>query len=774
MKMKRFLCTVMTVVLTASLIGCNVGNKPGTDPATDPLPEPDVQPIENQAQNTVSDPFPDAEIIIFDTFEDGEGFEWGTYSNGGTFTLACENGEMVADISKVGNLDYSCQISRDGFELNQDAVYGISFDIRCDIERAMQWRFQLNGGDYHAYYMEDNVPIGPEAQTISATFTMEEATDPAPRFCFNLGIFDGMDADAAHKVYIDNFKFVLVDGSNAKEAEGLAKAVTLKVNQVGYKPDDVKKVVATIHDPVESFNICDAATGEVVYTGKFATDYVMSTNGDGRTFTGDFSDFDTEGEYYISADGIEDNSYNFTIGKNVFDDVAKSTVRMLYLQRCGCELDKELAGKFAHKECHTGKAKIYGTEDYIDVSGGWHDAGDYGRYIVAGAKTVADLFLTYEDSSRSRGDDYDIPESGNGIPDILDEARYELDFMLKMQAANGGVYHKVTCAVFPGTVMPEEETDELIVCPISTAATGDFAAVMAKASVIYKDIDADFASECLEASKKAYAYLEANAGADKTGFINPSDISTGEYPDDHISDEYLWAAVELYLVTGDASYQDKIIDLIKTTFRAGLGWADMGHYAMYDYLKAKGIYGAGDAVRVKNEETNVNESDEDFIRRTFTEKMTSFAEDALEKSQSDPYFSCMRVYPWGSNMTIANTGILYRMMYNMTGDEIYDQYARHQIDYLLGINPTGYCYVTSAGTLSPEHPHHRPSQFVGEVMPGMLVGGPNSEPADPYASIVLKDKINGSCYVDNDTAYSINEITIYWNSPLIYLLQVYR
>ncbi|MBR5067593.1 MAG: glycoside hydrolase family 9 protein, partial [Lachnospiraceae bacterium] len=475
-----------------------------------------------------------------------------------------------------------------------------------------------------------------------------------------------------------------------------------------------------------------------------------------------------------------DNSYSFEIGNNVFDEVTKASVRMLYLQRCGCETTNELAGVYAHPACHNTDAKIYGTNDYIDVTGGWHDAGDYGRYVVAGAKTIADLFMTYEDSSASRGDNYDIPESGNGVPDILDEARYELEWMLKMQAENGGVYHKVTCEQFPGVVMPQNETEELVVAPISTTATGDFAAVMAKAGKIYRQYDGAFASKCSEAAVKAYAYMEENADKDKTGFINPPEIVTGEYPDGDNTDEYVWAAVELYLTTNDPAYLTKVRELTDKTFKGGLGWADMGTYAMYDFLKAKGYMETPVEFNLPADDTRsiqeiyASMSDVDYVRMKFSEKLNLFAETALEYSTTDPYFSSLRIYPWGSNMTIANNGILYRMMYNLTGDEVYNEYARYQIDYLLGVNAVAYSYVTGFGEHAAEHPHHRPSQAIGKAMPGMLVGGPNSSPADPYAIKALSKKVGGSCYCDNDSAYSINEITIYWNSPLIYLLEVYK
>lgn len=760
MKLKKLVSTLLIAALSFSLVAC-AGLEPsidGPDPnAVDVEQEPvvDIEPVDDGGEEVVEDDSKalyDGKIVIDEHFEEGDERNWFVYTNGGDFSLAYEDGEMIMDIVRPGNLDYSCQAYWDGFELNMGGVYDIQFDIRCDIERPVQWRFQLNGGDYHAYYGNDQMTIGPETTHVAGTFTMNEATDPAPRMVFNAGYFEGMD-NTSHKIYIDNIVLTLTDATNAQAVEPLGDAIAIKVNQVGYKTDATKIFVATSDNAITDYNICDSASGNVVYSGKFGS-AVPSNSGDGDGYIGNFSDFKEAGTYYISVAGLDD-SYEFTIADDVLDSVTAETVRMLYLQRCGMELTSDLAGDFAHPVCHSEKARVYGTDQLIDVSGGWHDAGDYGRYVVAGAKTIADLFLTYEEVEGSHGDDYAIPESGNGVPDILDEARYELEFMLKMQADNGGVYHKVTCAVFPETVMPEFETDELIVSPISTAATGDFAAVMAKASIIYREYDAAFADKCLAASKKAFTYMEANAGEDFKGFTNPEDIVTGEYPDKKIQDEWLYAAVELYIATGESVYHDRVKDLSTALFKVGLGWADMGTYAIYDYLKA-------------------DVEKDDAAVESLTKKITENAELSISKSKEDPFASSLRTYPWGSNMSIANAGILYRMMYNLTGNEEYNDYAKRQVDYLLGVNPAGYCYVTAYGTLSPEHPHHRPSQAVGKVMPGMLVGGPNSDPADPYAKTVLLEKQGGCCYVDNDTAYSVNEITIYWNSPLIYLLELYK
>lgn len=761
MKIKRLCSAFLTGMIALTMVSCQ-GNgnvtvnpeTPGVEPGsnitvTDPAVEPDGE--------TAEDPnlLYDGKVVIDDCFEEGDEPVWGMYANGGGFQILYENGEMVVDIKSVGNLEYSVQCFRDNYTLNMGGVYEISYDVRSDIERDMKWRFQINGGDYHDYFEQVDT-IGPEKQTITAQFTMDEATDPAPRFCFNLGLYDTMaENPGAHRVYFDNFKLVLVDASNAQAVEPLPTPASIKVNQIGYKTDDLKRVVITSELPVTEFTVINASDESAAYTGKIESGAIESPSGDGTAYIGDFTDFTEPGEYYIKVDGLED-SYHFAVDDSIYDEVTKETVKMLYLQRCGCETTTDLAGDFAHAVCHNTEARIYGTEDFIEVSGGWHDAGDYGRYIVAGAKTVSDLLLSYEENEDARGDDYDIPESGNGVPDILDEARYELEFMLKMQNSEGGVYHKVTCAVFPeNNVKPEEETAELLVCPVSATATGDFAAVMAKASIIYREYDAAFADKCLAAAKNAYTYFFAHQYDSREGFVNPEDVATGEYPDTKNSDEGLYAAVELFLATGNSEYGDKVKELSTSSVKTGLGWADVGTYAMYEYVKA--------------------DCDKDAeVSETFKSTILELASKSLEKSKEDPYASALRNYPWGSNMTIGNTGMLFKMAYDMTGDEIYNEYARYQIDYLLGVNPKAYCYVTGFGTLSPEHVHHRPSEAVGKTMPGMLVGGPNSAPSDPYAATVLADYIGGMCYVDNDSAFSVNEITIYWNSPLIYLLELYR
>lgn len=690
----------------------------------------------------------DGDVIIDLNFDDNDVDGCATYFNGGQAELMTENGELCLDVTSTGKLDYANQIYYDGFALNQDCVYELSFDVRSTVERALQYRIQLNGGDYHAYVM-DEVTLGTETQHVSTQFTMSEESDPAPRLCMNLGHFDGKGDDSVpHKVYFDNIKLTVVDASRAQQVESVPEPKIVNVNQLGYKKD-AQKLATITNESAKAFDVIDVSTGKSVKTGSLG-EWHYDSGADLRYTVVDFSDVTADGTYKITVDTGEE-SYEFQVKDGIYDDIYKASVLMLYDQRCGSALDSKIAGDFAHEACHTGPAIVYGSDEAKDVTGGWHDAGDYGRYVAPGAKAVQDLMLTYEDSAEAAKDDsIGIPESGNGVPDVLDEARYELDWMLKMQDENsGGVYHKVTGEVFPETVLAVDETAQMILSPISNTATGDFAAVMAKASIIYKDIDKDFADRCLSAAEKAWKYLEAHEG--DSGFVNVGSIVTGSYSDGRISDEYLWAATELYIATGDESYNDYVKKTIKTSVKYGLGWADVGYYAIYDYCR-----------NVKDCE------DEKAILREGV--------DTLVKNYGKCGFGTATggEFVWGSNMNVANDGMLLLMASKVLGDGSYTDLAADQLNYLLGRNPVSYCYVTGYGSQTPEHPHHRPSEVLEKAMPGMLVGGANGSLEDPYAKAVLADMAAERCYVDNAQSYSCNEVTIYWNSPLVYLLANFK
>ena len=413
----------------------------------------------------------DGDVLVDINFDDNDVNHFMSYTNGGIFDLAAKDGQLVATIKNCGGLDYANQIYWDGFALSENCVYTYSFDISSDITRLVEYRLQINGGDYHAYQGE-KIEVGPEVTNFTVDFEMTEESDPAPRIVFNMGKMEDMSSDPGeHNIYIDNIRLEVKDASNAIEVSALPNYVSVAVNQLGYKPDDTKvAVVKTDTTGDEEFIVCDAKTNETVYAGLLG-ESIHDYGADLETRQADFSELTEPGEYYIYTN--EGPSYTFEIGDDIYKELFHDAVLMLYKQRCGVELSEEDGGAFKHPACHTEGAIVWGSTSSatVDVSGGWHDAGDYGRYTVSTAKTIADLLGSYEDF-KVEDDDIGIPESGNGIPDLLDEARVGLDWMLKMQdEESGGVYHKVTALVFPETVLAVDETDQLVLAPISYAAT---------------------------------------------------------------------------------------------------------------------------------------------------------------------------------------------------------------------------------------------------------------------------------------------------------------
>lgn len=679
--------------------------------------------------------------------------KWGTYKeSGGDGTIAVNaKGQLEVAISKTGSVKHAVQVYCDGFEILQNAVYKIAFDISASIPRTMEWRIQLNGGDYHAYATEENMAISTEAMHYEHTFTMNEPSDPAPRFCFNLGFHEPDGELPAHTVTVDNVELFLVDASKAEAMSRGDIGPSININQAGYHTMDAKTAIFRDSGMDARFDVIDVKTGDTVFTGVLSGAIKTASAGETVAY-GDFSGVTKPGTYKIAAEKSGE-SFEFVIADNVYEDIFADTVKMFFLQRCGSDLAEKHAGKFAHDACHVQTAAIYGATGKKDVSGGWHDAGDYGRYVVPGAKAAADLMLAYEDYGKVFGDNSGIPESGNGVPDVLDETRYELEWMLKMQdEKTGGVYHKVTGLNFEATVMPDKVKDALYIMPASNCATGDFAAVMAMAARIYKDFDAAFANKCLAAARSALKYLESNEN--KGGYRNPGDVSTGEYGDVNDKDEYFWALCELYKTTGDSSWHEKLKAMDIDSLEDGMGWQAVSLYGCYAYL--------------------TSEKTDTGLKNKIENKFRAYLGAVEKRINSDGYFSSMGdVYPWGSNMTLANNGMILLMAGKVLKDVNSGNYyglAKKQLDYLLGANPTSYCFVTGYGTLTPDDTHHRPSQALGTTMKGMLVGGANSNLEDPYARNVLDGMPAAKCYVDNVQSFSCNEVTIYWNSPFVYLL----
>lgn len=740
---KKLVSVILTGSMLLSLASCDMIWP--SDP-TESKPETESSEVTEPSETEPS-------IMGFNMINNGDfaskDHEWHTYFEGGDGLMYVnDKGELEFDCKMIGTKEWANQLYYDGFALYKDCKYEIQFDCYSDVERDLGYRIQINGGDYHGY-SEETIHVGPEVKHFDITFTMEEASDPAPRLCFNLGKFANNSGFKEHTVCIDNIDLRCIDDKGYVEGGDSTGVVSspINLNQIGYLPNAAKVAVLNGDAIAAEASVIDCATGNEVFKGNVSTAVKNAATGREEARF-DFSSVTAPGTYKIVSGSVE--SFEFKIGDKVYADAFKASLRMFYLQRCGTELTADLAGDFAHPACHTEKATIFGTKDKIDVSGGWHDAGDYGRYVVSGAKAAADLMLAYSLYPDAFDDDLGIPESGNEIPDVLDEVKYELDWLFKMQNSEGGVYHKVTCANFPSFVMPEEETEELIVTPVSTTATADFAAVMAMASTVFAPFDMPYSQRCLDVATRASDYLDKHQGIE--GAKNPDGIVTGEYPDQNDADERLWAYAELFKATGDTVYDDEFSALMSggsATCNTDLGWQGVGAYAGYAYLSAD-----------KNKGKFY-----DVVHASF---MAGIA-DIEATASTDSYNCSLKEYPWGSNMTVANNGMLLLLFDKVENSNKGDAVAREQLNYLLGTNGTGYCFLTGFGTLSPKNPHHRPSQAKKAAVPGMLAGGPNQNLEDPYAQNVLTGTAPALCYADSDQAFSLNEVTIYWNSPLVFL-----
>lgn len=521
------------------------------------------------------------------------------------------------------------------------------------------------------------------------------------------------------------------------------------VNQLGYRPKDEKKAVCVSKEAMHYLVCSESESGTIVLEAD-------STAGVWNSFTGewevvlDFSSVDKPGKYYIKTE--DSQPVSFVIGETVYENVTESLLRFFYLQRCGMQLTTEFAGLYAHPVCHHTPARVYGTKDYLDVSGGWHDAGDFGRYIVAAAVTIAALFHAIENDSNLLERNLRIPESEEKMPDILAEIRYELEWMLKMQdVATGKVYHKVTCANFCDFIMPEEEKEELIVCPFSLTATADFAACMAMAVKFYEPYDEAFAKRMAEAAKRAYDVMcEIQVLG---GFLNPEGIVTGTYEDKVETDEQYWAAAELYKAFGEEVYRKDFEDYVNQSILHGYGWEDVASFGNIAYLTCK--YPVDDAVKEK-----------------LCKSMIAKADDLLQKCNANSYRLALdeNGFIWGSNYYIAQNGSHLFDAYKLTGDEKYLTAAKEQIHYILGKNPCDVCFVTGYGEHQVYEPHHRPSAAKKKAMSGMVIGGADSGLHDPDAIRDCTGNAPALCYTDKLLSYSTNEVTIYWNAAVVMLL----
>ncbi len=524
----------------------------------------------------------------------------------------------------------------------------------------------------------------------------------------------------------------------------------IMLNKLGYCIAMPKTAVYT--GDADAFRVIDAESGKTVLHGSPGRPMTDKASADTVSAL-DFSRLNKQGRYYIRVG--RKRSPVFPISNDPYSRLKTALLKGLYYSRCSV-LDRRFAGEYAHGKCHGDLTPLFGSAGRIDVSGGWHDSGGYGKYTVCTCITLGHLLYAYRFFPESFSQSSDIPESGNGIPDILNECRVGLEWLFKMQTRDGGVYHKVAAIREVPIIMPENDSSEIFVFPRSHQAAACYCAVMSLASRTFREFDAAFADKLNEASINAWIWLINNPHY--RPFENPPTIAVsaaGDFYDDDPDDEMFWAVCELYETTGDSSFHDRIRGLFERVSAAGFVNRANGGFGAAAYL-------FGSMPRDEHIEQSIK-----LQLRVRADNLYSLSKKSgygTAKSEAD--------YVRGSNMYAMTDSITLILAHKIWGCDEYLQTVCEQFNYILGKNPMDICYVTGFGNRSVRHPHHRPSEAddVEEPVPGLLVCGPNKYADDGFSQWNIPSEAPpAKCYYDILYSFSTNETTIYCNSSAVFV-----
>ena len=487
-----------------------------------------------------------------------------------------------------------------------------------------------------------------------------------------------------------------------------------------------------------------------------------------------------EGEYNLISGACE---RKITVSDKAYDAVTGALIKGLYYQRCGCGLKEEHAGIYAHPACHTAECTEWEDRSIKKkVLGGWHDAGDYGKYVGPGAVTVAHMLYAYRLFPEGCTDNLNIPESGNGVPDILNEARWELEWLLKMQKDDGSFYHKLTKDHFAPFIMPETDTDPEYLIPASHCATEAAIACLALGSRIYKEFDADFSEKMLAAALKGWEWVEKNP--EFKPFMGPREVRTGGYGDLSDKDERFWAACELFACTGDEKYKEaaektyelakdpkeaeKIREMIPEPMRRFFDRIKPGlDLTQYGWMDVSGLGSVCCLFEIGEKGGSILY---DEVKRIFLEKTGKLP----EICKASGYGTALKEdqYVWGSILSIMGNAMSMILNRMLTGSDEMLECAANQFNYALGLNALDISFVTGFGERRVMNIHHRPSgsDNIEEPVPGLISGGPNSKMNFPDTKEKLGEGTPpAKCFLDEMPSADTNEIAIYWNSPAIFV-----
>ena len=732
--------------------------------------------------------------------------------------------------SNGGEDRWDCQFRHRGLVMRSSDTYKLHFEMTPDKAGKFYTKIGNLAGDVEVWHNGntgandfdqkwDCIPVSAnQTYTMDCEFSPTKDVEVA-EWAFHLG-GDGQWTpggcfEAGTNIVFDNMSLENTSRNDDDYVDAGDYVVTgVEVNQVGYYPNLQKKatvVVDSASAAPQEFKVVDKS-GNTVYTGTTSSTIDDSDSGN-FVQVADFSDFKDEGEGYTVVCGSQ-TSLAFNIGNWIYDGMFTNSMNYYYLNRSGIPIeskyitsgDPSTLENTKYVGHNPDKAYIQNEwkDDYasdgsdidksngqIDVTGGWYDAGDHGKYVVNGGISVWTLNNMYEravavgnTTKMDDGGDIVIPESGNKYPDLLDETRVEMEFFLKMQRDDGMVYHKMHDYKWTAlAVRPSEDELTRIVKPVTTAATLNVAATAAQSYRLWKGIDDDFANTCLAAAEKAYKAAKANPNELAS---MSQDRGGGAYGDTEMSDDFYWAACELFAATGDETYHTDLksySDALKLTNNLD-GGENCGSFSSFNWGCTAGL---GTLTLLLNSK-NLPADEVSTLQNSIVEIAQSYVDKENEQGYGIPYQRTVYEdksydgkidgYEWGSNSFVINNAIVMSYAYDITGKMDFISGASTAMDYILGRNPLEQSYVTGYGEHATTYPHHRYWSYqLDPTFPmapaGVLSGGPNSAMQDPWIK-GMGYKVNTIapqlCYLDHIESWSTNEVTINWNAPLAWVV----
>ena len=515
---------------------------------------------------------------------------------------------------------------------------------------------------------------------------------------------------------------------------------------------------------------------------------------------GDFSALTTPGEYYIYDQANDMKSYDFTIGDKIYKDVLMSAVRMFFYQRCGTNISATHGGDWNHAVCHSqdANAELYdgGPQgNPRDVHGGWHDAGDFNKYIPFLDNTMWELMMAYELSPDKFGDDYNIPESGNNVPDIVDEIKYELDWMMRVQMPDGSVANRV--AANSGEDYPQDDGATRYYTLPTTWSTATFAAILAHASRLFQNFQAEYGTyyqTLLEKATNAWNYLEAQptiypADGDDGGCGTLGTPACAASDANGDKRRRVFASAELFRTTGQAKYHEYFTNNCNDY----AGTADGGHHPLEDgYFDACNASSLNQAFVMYAQTPGAKPGIVNQIRNSLKNALDWFHV-TYHNNGSDAYRSFMwdGHYTWGSSQIKARWGnvLIYGIALGVSpaDNALYREIAEEYLHYFHGRNPLSWVYMTGMTDYGGDkcvteiyhswfHDGSALYDGVGSTYgpaPGFIPGGPNQffvrNISPPKGEPMQKAYRDWNTSWPEDS-WEITEPAIYYQSAYVLLL----